>query len=217
MTFIECKLFHLRHLPTDIIPPSLGILNSNTKERTMLDILSKIQYRPTTENYQQLMLTFLQGIVEGVRAEADPYKADWKYHCIEEIILEYGQFMEGGQAQQIGIPQQCYHNCLSMLFEPENPDDLLYCEGFALSDQVNVYPVQHAWVYIEEQVIDVTWNQLSPCYFGIAFNRQWIIEKRLERQTNKDPKVNFFNYESPFTINLLKHGLPDEALHNYSC
>ncbi len=73
----------------------------------MLDILSKIKSQPTTEDYQQLMLTFLRGIVSAVREEPDPYKADWKYHCIEEIVLKHGQFMEGGQAQQIGIPQQC--------------------------------------------------------------------------------------------------------------
>ncbi len=178
----------------------------------MLDILSKLHSNPTTEDYQQLMFTFLKGIVEGVRAEPDPNKADWKYHCIEEIILEHGQFMEGGQAQQIGLPQHCYHNCLSMLFAPENPDDLIYCEGFALSDLVNVYPVQHAWVYIDKQVIDVTWNQLSPCYFGIPFNRQWVMEKRLFRQEANDPKINFLNYESPFSIQLLKYGLPDEAI-----
>ncbi len=53
----------------------------------MLNILTKIQSNPTTEDYQQLMLTFLQGIIEAVREEPDPLKADWKYHCIEEIVL----------------------------------------------------------------------------------------------------------------------------------
>ncbi|MGB5772096.1 MAG: hypothetical protein WBM32_19855 [Crocosphaera sp.] len=90
----------------------------------MRDILLKLHSNPTTQDYQQLMLTFLQGIVEGVRAEPDPYKADWKYHCIEEILLEHGQFMKGGQAQQIGIPKHCYHNCLSMIFSSENPKNL---------------------------------------------------------------------------------------------
>lgn len=180
----------------------------------MLDILSKIQSHPTSEDYQQLMLTFLQDIVEGVRKEPDPHKADWKYHCIEEILLEHGQFMEGGQAEQVGIPKQCYYNCLNMLFTPQNPEELLYCEGFALSDQANLYPVQHGWVYLDEQVIDVTLNYLSPCYFGIPFNRQWVMEKLLERDANKDTIVNFLNYESPLTIEFLKYGLPDEALHN---
>ncbi|MGK7882475.1 MAG: hypothetical protein AB4060_20590 [Crocosphaera sp.] len=180
----------------------------------MLDILSKIQSNPTTEDYQQLMLTFLQGIVEGVRKEPDPHKANWKYHCIEEIVLEHGQFMEGGQAQQIGVPQRCYYNCLNMLLTPENPEELLYCEGFALSDNVNLYPVQHGWVYIDQQAIDVTWNQLSPCYFGIPFNRQWVIEKTKERLRSGENIANFLAYESPLTIQILKYGLPDEALHN---
>ena len=178
----------------------------------MLDILSKIQSNPTTEDYQQLMLNFLKGIVEGVKAEVDSSKAEWKYHCFEEILLEHGQFLEGGQAQQIGIPQQCYYNCLSMLFAPENPDDLIYCEGYALSAKSKTYPHQHAWVYIDNQVIDVTWTALSPCYFGIPFNRQWIIEKTEEKQLNNDPKINFLNYESPLSINILKYGLPTEAL-----
>ena len=69
----------------------------------MLDILSKIQSNPTTEDYQQLMLTFLKGIIEGVRAEPDPHKADWKYHCIEEIILEH-EFLK------YGLPNEALHN-----------------------------------------------------------------------------------------------------------
>ncbi len=182
----------------------------------MLDILTKIQSNPNTEDYQQLMLTFLQGIVSAVREEADPYKKDWKYHCVEEIILEHGQFMEGGQAEQIGIPQQCYENGINMLFSPENPEDLIYCQGYALSYESNLYPAQHAWVYIDEQVIDVTWNYLSPCYFGIPFNRQWVMEKTEEKLRSGDYIASFLAYESPLTIQFLKYGLPDEALHNYS-
>ncbi|MEA5536789.1 hypothetical protein [Crocosphaera sp. XPORK-15E] len=177
----------------------------------MFKILSVTRKQPTTVNYQQLMIEFLTGIVEGVRAEPDPYKADWKYWCIQEILLEHGQFMEGGQAQQIGIPQQCYQNCLSIIFAPENPEGLIYCEGLALSDTTNVYPIEHAWVMFDNEVIDVTWNELSPCYFGIPFNRQWVMEKTEEKQTSGDSEINFLNYNSPLTLNLLQYGLPVEA------
>ena len=181
----------------------------------MLEILSAIRSQPTRHHYQELMLEFLSGIVEGVRKNPDPKKEGWKYHCLEEIFLEYGQFMEGKQAQQIGMPRRCYQNCLSVIFNPENSQDLIYVEGYALSDSTHLYPLEHAWVLLNEQVIDVTWDELSPCYFGIPFQRKWVIEKTEEKQLSGDPKINFLNYQSPLTIKILKNGLPSEAVINY--
>ncbi len=98
-----------------------------------------------------------------------------------------------------------------MLFSPENPEDLIYCQGYALSYESDLRPAQHAWVYIDEQVIDVTWNYLSPCYFGIPFNRQWVMEKTEEKLRTGDHIASFLAYESPLTIQFLKYGLPSSA------
>ncbi len=82
----------------------------------------------------------------------------------------------------------------------------------ALSDKINLYPQQHAWLLLDNEVIEPTANGLSPCYFGVPFNRQWVIEKTQEKQASNDPKINFLNYESPLSIELLKYGLPPAAL-----
>ena len=54
-------------------------------------------------------------------------------------------------------PKQCFSNAARLVFADESLE-LVYCEGVA---QGSVMPVDHAWVTINDKVVDLTWRTLD--------------------------------------------------------
>lgn len=57
---------------------------------------------------------------------------------------------------------------------------LVYVEGFAVPDVIGI-PIHHAWCETREgEVLDPTWRTLGVEYFGIRFDRDYMIRASLE-------------------------------------
>lgn len=69
-----------------------------------------------------------------------------------------------------GVKQYCFYNALMLAME--NPD-YTYVEGYAYY----MIPIHHAWVVdTDGKVIDNTWSDLSPCYYGVPFKTEAVAE-----------------------------------------
>ncbi len=82
-----------------------------------MGFLAALREKAEEVAYQKLMREFLEGIAQGVRGEyLDTGKQNWKYHCFEEILLEFGDFVKPQQAQCVGYPDYCFYYAT-----PKNP------------------------------------------------------------------------------------------------
>lgn len=74
-------------------------------------------------------------------------------------------------------PQACFTNCLQMITER---DDLIFCEGFATS-QNGLLMVDHAWLQDQDgRIIDPTWAPLHgigdiAVYHGLKFSSRFTV------------------------------------------
>ncbi|MBB3979573.1 hypothetical protein GGQ64_004817 [Rhizobium azooxidifex] len=77
-----------------------------------------------------------------------------------------------------GKPRDCFNNATAYAAVR---DDVLYAEGYAVGPEL-VMPVQHAWlVDLNGRVIDPTWIDVdNHAYFGIAFDRRFLVEQLAE-------------------------------------
>lgn len=134
---------------------------------------------------------------------------EWLYNNFEELILNCGKemfFKPLPNNIEVGLPKQCYLNCLQLL--DEHPE-FKYCEGYALATD-SVLPVPHAWlVNSAMEVIDPTWNN-PAIYLGVTFNSNWLFSFLDSRQRKDCLAIFEGNYLENFS--LLKQGLPNEAI-----
>lgn len=142
---------------------------------------------------------------------------DWKYGCFEELVLDCGKEMKAKSLPdriERGKPKNCYYNCQQLL---ELQPDLIYCEGYALSDDIPM-PFAHAWLIDKEgHAIDPTWETPGVAYLGVPFSTKWVrsfLNSRQQRGRNNDLSIFECNYLEDFS--LLKQGLPHEAYLKFS-
>lgn len=70
-----------------------------------------------------------------------------------------------------GMQHACYRNAFELALA--YPDELIYCEGRALS--CGLVPVEHAWcVTPDGQVVDTTWQGDEQDYVGVCFATEWL-------------------------------------------
>lgn len=63
-----------------------------------------------------------------------------------------------------GRRNQCYMNASRVALRR---DDVVYCEGFAVSEKLPI-PLSHAWLLtMDGEVVDLTWDHGTASYFGI--------------------------------------------------
>lgn len=145
-----------------------------------------------------------------IRANLRTKRADWKYSSFEELVLDCGREMTKiSEFNEKGLPKSCYWNCYQLASKLPL---FTYCEGYALSNYIEL-PIAHAWLLnADGEVIDPTWEKEAAEYYGIAFQFQWIkalIKSRQDRGRKNDFSVFEGNHLEQFS--LLKNGLPDEA------
>ncbi|MBD2303053.1 hypothetical protein [Nostoc sp. FACHB-190] len=136
-------------------------------------------------------------------------RSDFRYKSTQKLILDYGQpFLKSVKPPFKGQPKSCFENCLKALI---NFPKLNYCEGFAISDDVDI-AVSHAWLVNNDgDVIDPTWigkNFKGSTYFGVVFNNDFVVEMA---QKNKCYGILDSDYMNRHQ--LLREGFPPSALH----
>lgn len=74
-----------------------------------------------------------------------------------------------------GRPRECHHNALMLLMD--YPQELYYCEGYAVNSNVPGFEVHHSWcVDRRGNVIDNTWRDGGIEYFGLAIEQYAVLK-----------------------------------------
>jgi len=98
----------------------------------------------------------------------------WKYKSIYEFILDNGkEYNFTTDVEYIfSKPKECFMNAYN--FINSNSDfDLIYVEGYAISDKVNL-PLYHAWAVDESGIVyDPTWRNGKE-YYGVEFPMSYV-------------------------------------------
>ncbi len=115
------------------------------------------------DNYKEVMDDWLGLCTKGMVRN--------HHHLLQEHGHYFGESSSLPSNYKLRKLRQCYYN--SMMAALEDPDDKVYCEGYAVTSRLGL-PMQHAWVYSMElgRVIDYTWRfkpGQAAGYFGIAF------------------------------------------------
>ncbi|MCC5640864.1 hypothetical protein LC593_34570 [Nostoc sp. CHAB 5844] len=136
-------------------------------------------------------------------------RSDFRYKSTQKLVLNYGKpFLKSVKPPFKGQPKSCFENCLKALI---NFPQLNYCEGFAISDDVDL-AVSHAWLVNNDgDLIDPTWigkNFKGSTYFGVVFNNDFVVEMA---QKNKCYGILDNDYMNRHQ--LLREGFPPSALH----
>jgi hypothetical protein len=144
------------------------------------------------------------------RANLRTKRPDWKYSSFEELILDCGRAMTKiSPLSEKGQPKSCYLNCYQLA---SKLPDITYCEGYALSNYLDL-PIAHAWLLTSNgEVIDPTWEEEASAYYGVAFRYRWIkalIKSRRDRGRENDISIFEGNHLEEFS--LLKNGLSNDA------
>lgn len=80
-------------------------------------------------------------------------------------------------AAKLGPMKQCYHTSGKIALRQrgdERAHDLVYCEGYAMTD--SGIPLEHAWILdmVQRRVIETTWTKPGLEYCGIAFTAKFL-------------------------------------------
>lgn len=110
------------------------------------------------------------------------------YYSFEHFVLRNGAPMEGRAAvKRYGQQRECFKNAADfVLSDPHHKgrprEEIIYCEGFALSNGCPL-PVIHAWACTPRgEVIDNTWKDGIE-YFGIAVKRTYLASRLRHQST----------------------------------
>jgi len=110
-----------------------------------------------------------------------PATRGWAYQSIPELVLSEGvTFTFGhGRTRFRGEMRACYANAFALMCrEP----DVIYCEGYALSDEVPI-PLDHAWCCRPDgKILEPTWRYKNTAYLGIPLKREYVHECFLKRK-----------------------------------
>lgn len=75
------------------------------------------------------------------------------------------------------IPNQCYYNCqLSMDYK-----EFSYVEGYVLDNDIR-RPVPHAWLEINNKVVEVTLPEKGDLYYGVTFEDNEVREVMIKTE-----------------------------------
>jgi len=100
---------------------------------------------------------------------------NWSYSCVEDWVLKNGRHWTPAPLPkdvELMTIKECFKN--AALLALERPD-LTYVEGFAT---IGLVPVLHAWCVDDEgRVIDPTWPEGGIEYYGVPFDRRWLIRE----------------------------------------
>lgn len=158
---------------------------------------------------QQQLLDFLHMLAQ--QRQQTP-QADWSFQSMEELLLTYGRFMPQEPLPDnlcFGTPRACYANSQELAFSGRT---LTYVEGYALNSKVSL-PTPHAWVLDQQgKAIDPTWSQQNNCYFGIAIDKNWLLNflgDRVAAGHGSSRAIFTDNHLEGFS--LLQSGLPGAA------
>ena len=99
----------------------------------------------------------------------------YQYKSIPELVLKEGMCFNPRKLPSnyfIGEQKECFRNA-SLLSIDKN---LIYCEGYAFSKPIEGLNIFHAWCCDENKnVIDNTWKNSGTQYFGIAFDKEFLM------------------------------------------
>jgi hypothetical protein len=97
-----------------------------------------------------------------------PLPDGWSYSCMEDFLLDRGQFWTPAplpKRVKPMRPKECFFNALKLVMRRRKT--LRYVEGVALS----MIATHHAWaVDAAGTVIDPTWETPGSAYFGVVFD-----------------------------------------------
>lgn len=128
----------------------------------------------TEQEYQQSVVTdYLRRLCDGQsRPSFSPYDALLSYGGLMDVVREMPSYIKPG------APKQCYANSIVGLVAQgkNNPDELFYCEGFAIEAAGLWFPIQHAWLADAHGRVDPTWDDAQGhVYFGVAFKTPFVL------------------------------------------
>ncbi len=135
-------------------------------------------------------------------------RSDFRYKSTQKLVLEYGQpFIKEVKPPFKGEPKSCFENCYKALWDYQQ---LSYCEGFAIDDELD-FTVSHAWLVNDSlEVIDPTWigNKFKgSTYFGVVFNREFVMEMAEKTRSYGILDSDYMNEHQ-----LKREGFPPHAL-----
>lgn len=110
----------------------------------------------------------------------------WPYKNMYDFLAREGQvferthkFKETGWKR--GIPKNCYGNSYNLAISKIG---ISYCEGLAISKNVPMLPLAHAWNFrFDLDVIDSTWGDKAVQYFGVIIPSWYILQCALQTGT----------------------------------
>ena len=128
---------------------------------------------------------------------------EFHYSCSEELLLDAGKFYRSNELTKqereyvqktldsLGFmprSKECYYNAQLMILN-DYEKRLSYCEGIAYCGLI---PLNHAWLTINEKVIDLTWKdgvayvfgkfKADRSYMGITIEREEIKDKVFKKE-----------------------------------
>lgn len=138
---------------------------------------------------------------------------NWCFNSLEALVLNHGRFMPYAplpDSVEQGFIKECFTCSQDLVFAHS---ELTYVEGYATHERLPL-AVPHAWAITQEgAVVDSTWRLEGGLYFGIALNKNWMLDflgNRLSQGNNTHRGIFEGNYQESFS--LLRDGLPEEAL-----
>ncbi|VVB53357.1 Uncharacterised protein [uncultured archaeon] len=125
---------------------------------------------------------YLKAVVKLYKTKSKP--TDFVYYGLEDFVLQNGKsFVPKERPFSVSrLPLgKCFQNAFKVFMK--HPE-WSYVEGFAIStDAMLPIPFQHAWLVDEQgNVIDPTWNPVGTEYFGVAFDRQFVMKTAIDRK-----------------------------------
>ncbi|ACK72392.1 hypothetical protein PCC7424_4018 [Gloeothece citriformis PCC 7424] len=150
--------------------------------------------------HRHIIKPHLKKIVNDYKSTPNLLKEDWKYHCFEEVLLDYGVLM---------FPE-------TNLVKHAAKKDLVYVEGYTIFNETNtsLKICSHAWMATSNpsKALDVINREPGICYFGVPFSRQWITKTLQDRKQRGEKECLIFDVGTPEGLHILKYGLPEEAI-----
>jgi hypothetical protein len=138
---------------------------------------------------------------------------DWAYHSYGDFVEKNGRWYlppetaELPEGIEAGEPRMCFYNALMCIMAQANDDlGLTYVEGFGATGVVE-WGTPHAWLVDKGgRVYDPTWGDKGTAYWGVAFDRDFVLNTILEKGTTGIIPQSMEN------INLLQDGFPEDAV-----